>query len=156
VLGAKRSEIDLEKAEWVIPAERMLKTRKAHRIPLSARVVTILRELPREDGNPFCFIGSQPLKGLAPSDLAAVLRRMNRSDITVHGMRSAFRTWAAENTSFPFDVLELALAHSVGTKVSRSYVRTDQFAKRRKLMADWAEFVSRKPATIAPIRGALS
>src|SRR5262249_37418509 len=118
VLGAKRSEIDLEKAEWVIPAERMLKTRKAHRIPLSARVVTILRELPREDGNPFCFIGSQPLKGLAPSNLAAVLRRMNRSDITVHGMRSAFRTWAAENTSFPFDVLELALAHSVGTKVS--------------------------------------
>jgi integrase len=155
VLGARRSEINFEEKIWIVPASRM-KTRREHKVPLSDRCVEILRELPHEDGNPFVFIGSQPGRGLAASNLAAVLRRMGRADITTHGMRSAFRTWAAECTAFPFDVLEYALAHSVGSKVSRSYVRTDQFAKRRKLMCDWAEFVSRPVPAVAPIRGALS
>jgi integrase len=69
-----------------------------------------------------------------------VLRRMTRADITVHGFRSTFRDWAAERTSFPSEVVEMALAHAVGDKVEAAYRRGDLFEKRRRLMSEWATF----------------
>ena len=138
-IGAKWNEIDFDKKVWTIPTDRM-KARKEHRVPLSDRAVEILGDLPRERGNPFLFIGAQ--KGLPLSDMAmlSVLRRMGRSDITVHGFRSTFRDWAAEQTAYPNHVVEMALAHVIGNKAEAAYRRGDLFEKRRKLMDDWAVF----------------
>jgi integrase len=88
--------------------------------------------------------------------MAAVLRRMGRTDITVHGFRSTFRDWAAERTATPNHVVEMALAHAIGNAVEKAYRRGDLFEKRKRLMADWAKFCSTKPmkapATVVPIR----
>jgi integrase len=76
--------------------------------------------------------------------MAGVLKRMCRTDVTVHGFRSCFRDWAAERTSYPNHVLEMALAHTIGNKVEAAYRRGDLFAKRRELMQDWASYCHTK------------
>jgi integrase len=75
--------------------------------------------------------------------MATVLRRMGQDDITVHGFRSTFRDWAAERTNFPSEVVEMALAHTVGNKVEAAYRRGDLFDKRRKLMDAWAAYCAK-------------
>ena len=139
VIGARWDEIDLEAGVWTVPAGRM-KAGKEHRIPLSSRAVELLKDLYREDGNDFVFIGSQAGSGLSNMAMTTVLRRMGRGDITVHGFRSAFRDWAAERTDFPNHVVEQALAHTIGDKVEAAYRRGDLFAKRAQLMAAWAKY----------------
>ena len=157
VIGAKLDEIDLKQKIWTVPADRM-KAKKEHRIPLSDRAVEILTELPRERGNEFVFIGPSKGSGLSNMGMAAVLKRMGRTDTTVHGFRSSFRDWAAERTSYPNHVVEMALAHAIGNAVERAYRRGDLFEKRRKLMADWAKFCAINPlavtGTVVPIRKA--
>jgi integrase len=146
-IGARWSEIDLANATWIIPAGRM-KASKEHRVPLSKPALQILGNVPREKNNAFIFIG--PYKaGLSNMAMAATLRRMDLSDITVHGFRSTFRTWAGERTAHPVHVIEQALAHSIGTKVERAYARGDLFAKRARLMADWARYSTSKPADMS-------
>ena len=78
--------------------------------------------------------------------LTAVLKRMDRTDITVHGVRSTFRDWAGETTAHPREVIEAALAHQIKDKAEAAYARGDLFTKRRKLMQDWASFVARPKA----------
>jgi integrase len=120
-----------------------MKASKEHRVPLSKPVLQILREVPREKNNPFVFIG--PYKaGLSNMAMAATLQRMGRDDITVHGFRSTFRTWAGERTAHPVHVIEQALAHSIGTKVERAYARTDLLEKRRRLMTEWGRYCTGK------------
>ena len=134
VVGATWSEIDLEKAVWTVPAERM-KAGKEHRVPLSPRALEILALRQGLQGER-CFAG---LKGetLSSMAMAMLLRRM-KQDVTVHGFRSAFRDWAAECTGYPYEVAEIALAHTIGSAVERAYRRGDLFEKRRGLMVDWA------------------
>ena len=125
-------------------------------MPLSAPTLDILHKLPREENNPFVFIGPRK-RGLSNMAMASVLDRMGQ-DITVHGFRSTFRDWAAETTAYPNHVVEMALAHNVGNKVEAAYRRGDLFEKRRRLMADWAKFSTRLPAekvglTVVPLRG---
>jgi integrase len=139
VIGARWSEVDLKNKVWTIPAGRM-KMRREHRVPLSPAAVALLRSLPTEDHNDFVFIGSGSGSGLSDMAMAAVLRRMGHTSITVHGFRSTFRDWAAEVSAFPNHVVEMALAHAIGDKVEAAYRRGDLFEKRRKLMAAWAEF----------------
>jgi integrase len=91
----------------------------------------------------FVFPGTQPSKGLSNMTMTAVLRRMKRGDLTVHGFRSCFRDWAAELTSYPGELSEAALAHVVGDKVEAAYRRGDLFDKRRDMMAAWAAFCAR-------------
>ena len=103
-------------------------------------------------------VGGKPLDGgLSNMAMASVLARMGRADITVHGFRSTFRDWAAERTNYPNHVVEMALAHVVGDKVEAAYRRGDLFAKRVRLMADWAKFCTSKPAAtdakVVSIRG---
>jgi integrase len=74
-----------------------------------------------------------------------LLRRMKRDDLTAHGFRSTFRDWAAERTNFPSEVVEIALAHVVGSKVEAAYRRGDLFEKRRRLMDAWADFCVAAP-----------
>jgi integrase len=137
VIGARWDEIDA--GVWTIPAGRM-KAGKEHKTPLSPRAVELLKDLYREDGNDFVFIGSQAGSGLSNMAMTTVLRRMGRSDVTVHGFRSSFRDWAAECTGFPNHVVEMALAHVVGDKVEAAYRRGDLFTKRAQLMSAWSKY----------------
>jgi integrase len=145
-IGATWDEVDPDHKTWIIPAERM-KAKKEHRVPLSAPTVELLRNLPREEGNEHVFIGPRR-DGLSNMAMTSVLRRMKRDGITVHGMRSAFRDWAAERTNYPTEVVEQALAHTVGSKVERAYRRSDVLAKRARLMDEWARFCTIEPAEI--------
>jgi integrase len=145
VIGAQWDEIDLKNKIWVVPAERM-KAKKEHRIPLSDRAVEILKALPIEGRNDFVFIGPSKGSSLSNMGMAAVLKRMERSDITVHGFRSTFRDWAAETTGYPNHIVEMALAHTIGNAVEKAYRRGDLLEKRKRLMQDWAKFCETKPA----------
>lgn len=107
VIGATWDEIDLKDALWTIPAERT-KTGKEHRVPLALLAIEMLESLPRLNSNVHLFpgLGPKPLSNMA---MLTLLRRMKRDDLTVHGFRSTFRDWAAEQTDFPSEVCEMAL-----------------------------------------------
>jgi integrase len=139
VLGATWDEIDFGAATWTVPASRM-KAKREHRVPLSPAALSLLRALPREDGNPYCFVGPKAGQGLGGMMLARLLKRMGRDGITVHGFRSAFSDWAHESTSHANHCIELSLAHSVGSDVERAYRRGDMVLKRVKLMNEWSKY----------------
>jgi integrase len=137
VRGATWQEIDLQKAVWIIPAERM-KASKEHHVPLSPDTVALLKALPKLGDSPYVFPGT---KGqLSDMTLTAALRRMNRSSLTAHGFRSTFRDWAGERTNYPREVCEHALAHKLKDKAEAAYQRGSLFDKRRALMNDWAKY----------------
>ncbi|MCX7349556.1 MAG: integrase arm-type DNA-binding domain-containing protein [Alphaproteobacteria bacterium] len=143
VLAAEWSEFDLEKALWTVPAQRM-KAGHTHRIPLTERALDILKSLPRVGA--YVFPGNSKGKPLSGMAMAMQLRRMKREDITVHGFRSTFRDWASEQTSFPHETCEHALAHRISDKAEAAYRRGDQFEKRRKLMEAWTAWCDRPAA----------
>lgn len=159
VIGADWSEIDFEAKVWTVPASRM-KAGREHRVPLSEPAL----EIPKRQREAWfeiearryrktlrvgetapigpVFWGQRAGKGLSNMALLAVLRRMGRGDLTNHGFRSTFRDWAAEDTAFPGEVVEMALAHAIGNKVEAAYRRGDLFEKRKILMEAWAEMCS--------------
>ena len=142
VLNAKWAEFDLDAGLWVIPKERM-KGFREHRVPLSAAALAVLEKAKVElTGGEFVFTGSKRA-ALSNMTCLATLKRMGRSDLTVHGFRSTFRDWVSESTSYPRDVVEAALAHVRGDKTEAAYFRSDLFDKRRRMMAEWATFVER-------------
>jgi integrase len=96
----------------------------------------------RTSSSGYVFPGQRDGKPLSNMSLLAVLKRMGHPDLTTHGFRSTFRDWAAETTVFPSEVVEMALAHAVGSKVEAAYRRGDLFAKRRELMDAWGAFVT--------------
>ena len=146
-LGAAWNEFDLNKGVWTIPRERM-KAGHEHRIPLSPRALEILKamEMGRLSHNQHVFPGHGGSKSLSNMAMAAVLKRMKRDNITVHGFRSTFRDWAAEQTSFPHETCEHALAHRISDKAEAAYRRGDQFEKRRMLMETWANYCKQSKA----------
>ena len=140
VRGAAWTEIDLKHGVWIIPAGRT-KTNREHRIPLSRRALEILEEaraLGR--GSPLVFPGRQG-KLLDGTVFTRLLKRLG-IDAVPHGFRSSFRDWAAEETDHPREVAEAALAHVVRNQVEAAYRRTDLFERRRRLMADWADYLA--------------
>jgi integrase len=141
VLGARWDEIDIRAAVWTVPAERM-KALREHRVPLCAQALRVL-ERARALHNGALVFPSRPFdRPLSEGSMLAVLKRMNHADLTVHGFRATFRTWAAERTMFTREVAEAALAHIVGDDTERAYQRGDLFEKRRKLMAEWEQFLT--------------
>ena len=153
-LGMVWGEVDLAKGVWIIPAVRM-KGGYEHRIPLSPRAVEILKavEAERAAYNPYIFPGQVKGKCLSHVSMAQVLKRMKRNAITVHGFRSTFRDWASEQTSFPHEVCEMALAHVIGNKAEAAYRRGDLFEKRRLLMDAWQAFADSKTlAKVLPMK----
>ncbi len=143
-VGAKWDEIDLDKAEWVIAAERM-KTEVEHRVPLSEAAVAVLREMEKMRVSGYVFPGQRDGRPLWTDAMRRLLERMGHAGLTSHGFRSTFRDWAAERTAFPGDVAEAALAHVVGNKVEAAYRRGDLFEKRRRLMDAWAAYCAEGP-----------
>ncbi|MGE5517567.1 MAG: tyrosine-type recombinase/integrase [Bacteroidota bacterium] len=138
VLGARWSEFDMDNRVWEIPGLRM-KAGADHRIPLSGPALALLRKLAAIRRGDYVFPGQQATRPLSNMSMAMVLRRM-KLDVTPHGFRSTFRTWIAEQTNFPHEVAEAALAHTQGDKVVAAYQRGDLFAKRARLMDAWAVF----------------
>jgi integrase len=140
-LRARWREIDLQSKIWTIPAERM-KNRRMHRIPLSdaaLRILSALKGLHQDWVLPNLKRG----KPFSETAMFELLRKMNRSDVTVHGFRSTFRVWAAETTDYPRELAEMALAHKQATAVEEAYQRSDLFGRRQALMQDWADWCVR-------------
>lgn len=151
VLGAKWDEIDLQGKVWTIPAERM-KAGREHRIPLSARAVTIINEMAAGRQSDFVFPDPTGKKGMSNGALLAVIKGMpDYVGYVPHGFRSTFRDWAAETTNFANETLELALAHSIRDKAEAAYRRQDQIEKRVRLMEQWASYVARQPQVATTI-----
>ena len=142
VLQADWSEIDLATRTWTVPAARM-KMAREHHVPLSDAAMALLRALPGPHTG-LVFPGFRPGRPLAKMSLLLLVRHLGQDVVTVHGFRSTFSTWAAERTKFASEVVELALAHTIGNKVARAYRRTDQFEERAGLMARWADFCAGK------------
>ena len=135
-------EIDPDNALWTIRASRT-KTRKGRRAPLSSGAIEVLREaqtLPTY-GGPYIFPNDlTPGKSLSENALSYMLRRLGIPAV-VHGFRSSFRDWAAENTDASFAVMELALSHGVGSSVVQSYARSDLLQRRMELMQKWSDYL---------------
>ncbi len=148
-------EIDLEAREWRIPESRM-KTGIEHRVPFTDAALDVLESVrPLRSPADLLFPSpSRPGKTLSDMTLTKILRDTGLADrATVHGFRSAFRTWASERTSVPHAVCEMALAHRVGSDVERSYARSDLFDKRRGLMDQWARYVTGGSAKVVRLHG---
>jgi integrase len=139
VIGSQWDEIDLQDKVWVIPGTRM-KAGREHRVPLFGAAHSILARLREVRESDFVFPGGKKGKPLSDMAMLKLLKRMGRDDLTAHGFRSTFRDWAAECTNFPRDVVEMALAHTIESKVEAAYRRGDLFQKRRQLMEAWARF----------------
>jgi integrase len=155
---ARWTELDLLDKTWTIPAGRM-KAGKEHRVPLSARALAVLEEMQayRRADDDFVFPGGKPGKPLSNMAFLMLLRRVDRGDLTAHGFRATFKTWASERTGSQNEIVEAALAHVVGSKVEQAYRRGDMFEKRRRLMQQWATYCTTAPAqatrsNVAPIR----
>lgn len=141
VYGAGWSEFDLGKGIWTVPPHRM-KNGIEHRVPLSGRALDLVTHLYEARTSEYVFPGQRPKKPLSSSAMEMLLRRMKVDQYTVHGFRSAFRDWAGDETGFPREIAEAALAHRVGDATERAYRRADALEKRRKLMQAWADFLA--------------
>jgi integrase len=153
VRGATWDEIDLERGLWTIPAARM-KAGREHRVPLPDAVVALLKATLPVAGTELIWPGQDMRKPMSDMSVAALVKKMHAADLAVggegwldpklgrpavpHGFRSTFRDWAAEATTYPNEMAEIALAHDVGSAVERAYRRGDQLEKRRAMMDDWA------------------
>lgn len=148
-LKALPAEIAHAESAWTIPKTRM-KGRKGkkrpHRVPLARRALELLEQVQRDVENPYLFQGQKRGKHLSDGALRVLLVRMGVTNATTHGFRSTFRTWAGEQTRFPREVIEKALAHVVGDETEQAYDRGDLFEKRRQLMSAWAGYCGSKPA----------
>ncbi|WP_017184056.1 tyrosine-type recombinase/integrase [Sphingobium xenophagum] len=147
IRSATWQELDLDAALWSIPASRM-KMGRAHIVPLSVEAVAVFEQAKRfkAGASDLVFPGQNVKKPLSDMTLLKILRDMELS-ITVHGFRSAFRDWVAEQTDYSGEIAEAALAHTVSNKVEAAYRRTDFLDKRRLLMRDWGAFCKKTPAS---------
>ena len=148
---AEWSEFDLDKKLWTIPASRMKKD-VAHKVPLTDALIELLEELRAYQINQLVFPGAKKDQPLSTGTMAAVLKRMKCTDITVHGFRSTFRTWVADKTNFPDRVAEVALAHKLKDGVEAAYQRGDLMEKRKDLMNAWADYCLPKMNNVTRLR----
>ena len=153
--AATWSEIDEDARLWVIPAERM-KTGAEHRQPLCDAALAVLAEARKlDDGSGLLF--PSPMRSgrpLSDMSLTKVLRDTGLAErATVHGFRTCFRTWASEKTNADHAVMELSLAHAVGTAVERAYARSDMLDKRRRLLDQWGRFVTETSGEVVRLHG---
>jgi integrase len=157
VIGARWDEIDVPEKVWMVPASRM-KAHRVHRVPLSPRALAIVSEMQalRQGDEAYMFRGGKSGKPLSNMAFLMLLRRMGRGELTAHGFRATFKTWASERTSFQNEIVEASLAHTIGGKVEQAYMRGDLFDKRRRLMQQWATFcttaLAQQGQNVTPLR----
>jgi integrase len=143
-IGGKHKEINKAEKLWTVPAARMKgkkgARRRDHVVPLSDQAMAALGRVP-VDGD-YLFPGGKEGAGLSNAAMSELLKGMGyKPEIaTVHGFRSTFKDWASEQTAYPNELSEMAMAHTVSDKVEAAYRRGDMRDKRRRLMADWASY----------------
>jgi integrase len=156
--AATRPELDDKANAWVIPDNRM-KAGREHRIPLSKEASDIIKEMEPFKKVTVDFIFPGLAKG-KPINEAALMKLLKKDHptLTIHGFRSSFRDWCAEQTNYPREVAEAALAHTIKDKTEAAYQRGDMFEKRRKLMNAWAEYClnDKGNSEVVPINKAVS
>jgi integrase len=154
---ASWDEVDLGNRLWLVPAARM-KAGREQRIPLTDPAIAALKAMQAIRHSDYIFPRARSGGPIAKNAMLAVAKRAAGRSVTVHGFRSTFRDWAAERTSFPREVAEMALAHAIPSAVEAAYRRGDLFEKRRKLMDAWAEFCAKPSAsgTVVPIGVAMN
>jgi integrase len=133
-----------------------MKADKDHSVPLTGAAMAVLDKMAESKDGKFIFPGMTAGKPLSNMAMLALLRRMGHGKLTVHGFRSTFRDWAAEQTNFASEICEMALAHTAGDKVKEAYMRTDLIDKRRLLAAQWADYCNTLPeerGTVVPLHG---
>lgn len=142
VRGMVWGEVDLAAALWTVPAVRM-KAKREHRVPLPSAALGILTEMRPANPKRTDLVFPSP-RGKVLSDMAfgMLLRKAGQNDVTTHGFRSSFRDWVDNETDFPGELAEAALAHLTGDETERAYRRGDALAKRRHLMDAWAAFAA--------------
>jgi integrase len=153
--AAKWDEIDLDARIWTIPASRT-KSARAHRVPLSDAAIAVLAAMKPLQRAPagLIFPGAKVSRPLSDVALSKALAAVAGPGFTVHGCRSSFRDWCAEQTSYPREVAEIALSHINSDRTEAAYQRGDLLDKRRRLMQDWSDYLSRPAAGgVVPIRG---
>lgn len=136
VINGLRSEIT-EDGLWIIPAKKM-KAKREHRIPLGRRsleILTIAKYLDPDSK----YLFSRNCKPLSSMAMTMLVRKM-KTKITIHGFRSSFRDWVAEETNHSPDAAEKALAHTVANQVEAAYRRGDLLEHRKRLMKDWEDY----------------
>jgi integrase len=146
--GCRWSEIDIDTGLWTIPSERM-KAGNEHRVPLGDVALDLLREVAEVRTDDVVFYGRAGV--IEDSTLLVLLHRLGHRGITVHGFRSTFRDWCADQGK-PADLAEMSLAHTVGSVVERSYRRSDVLERRRALMEQWARFLIPSEAVVVPLQ----
>jgi integrase len=152
-LNATWDEIDLATATWTVPGSRM-KMGVEHAVPLSDAAVAILRAQDAVRGKtPYVFPGGRPLRPTHAVTLGKLMGRLGAGEFTVHGMRSAARSWMADQ-GVPFELAEQCLAHAVGNPVVQAYQRSSILERRRPVMQAWASFLSgAADAKVVPLAG---
>ncbi len=151
VRNATWSEFDLDKAEWLIPSERM-KASRPHRVPLVARSLALLEQAKANSGtSSYVFAGTKPHKPLSDMTLSKLVKELG-FNVDVHGFRTSFRTWAQEQTNLPREVAEAALAHTIKDKAEAAYARSDLFEKRRKMMDSWASYLASRTGEVVAVK----
>ena len=148
VRGMEWDEVD--GATWTIPGERM-KAGREHRVPLSPRALDILAEAREATGGAGLVFPSITGRAMTDSTLSKLVKELGIKG-TPHGMRSAFRDWASEQTNTPHAVMEAALAHTIANKAEAAYARSDLLEKRRVLLNAWSRYLEAKPARVVEIR----
>jgi integrase len=144
--NARWDEFDLENKVWTIPANRM-KMKKEHKVPLSDAVMVVLSGLYLSPVQPdpayrqVVFPGRKPNQPVSDTSLRLLKNTLGYKNITIHGLRATFRTWANEQTSYPHEVKEASLAHQIPSAVERAYVRDTLFDKRKDLLREWAQYL---------------
>jgi integrase len=145
-------EIELAQRLWTLPAART-KQGRMHAVPLAEPILELLRGLYAMRQSALVFPGRGGAQPIADAMMPHTLHRTGFDGCTVHGMRSTFAQWAQDH-GHPPDLIEASLAHAVGNVVARSYQRSDVLDLRRGLMDQWAQFLTRAPAAVVPIRAA--
>jgi integrase len=142
VLKSVWSEFDLDRKVWEISKDRM-KSKRPHRVPLTDRAIQILVQAKKlkRDGSDLVFPGTKLNTPLSDATLSKLVRELEIAAVP-HGFRSSFRDWAGEATNHPREVIEFALAHVIADRAEAAYARSDLFAKRRRIMSDWCDFLA--------------
>jgi len=163
VINAKRAHIHRAERVWNIPS--LSKTKQPHRVPLSKAAIAVvdkIEQIARDIGGPvgrseFLFPNDVTGAALNGQAMIGVIHRMGRGGaMSAHGARASFRTWAQEQTNFPWEVCELSPGHKVGDAVARAYARGDALQKRVAIMQEWANYLAapKAPAKVVPLQRA--
>jgi integrase len=150
VMGCRWEEFSLVERLWTVPASRM-KSGREHVVPLTDRMLEILRTVKGEasrDGSDYVFPGAKPHRPLSVMALAMALRRAGGGEFTVHGFRSSFRDWCGDQTAFPREIAEAALAHTIKDATERAYRRGNALVKRTELMEAWVRYINEGGANV--------